>query len=65
MNNENRQYDYYILKMVGCVEPILVGPLETEEQTHDRMVEYQSDPSESQNSHIIVKVSEGSEVELW
>lgn len=65
MSNENRQYDYYILKMVGCVEPVLVGPLQTEEDAQGRMAEYQEDPSECQNTHVIFKVTQGSEVDLW
>lgn len=59
------KYDYYILKMEGCVEPVLVGPITSETETQQRLESYQSDPAECQNSHIYFRVSKGSEVELW
>ena len=64
MTNDDKKYDYYILKMEGCVEPILIGPIPTEKEAQERLTEYQEDPSEIQNSHVIFKVTHGAEVEL-
>lgn len=58
------KYDYYILKMIGCVEPVLVGPIASETEAQQRLTEYQEDPAECQNCHAIIKVTQGAEVEL-
>lgn len=58
-----KSYDFYIVKMEGCVEPILVGP-HSEEIAQERLTDYQEDPSEYENSHFIIKVSKGAEVEV-
>lgn len=58
-----KSYDFYIIKMEGCVEPVLVGPL-SEEVAQERLSEYQEDPSECENAHFIIKVTKGAEVEV-
>ena len=60
---EEKKYDYYILKMERCVELFLVGPISTEKEAQERLEEYQEDPSEIQNCHAIIKVTQGSEVD--
>lgn len=64
MAKQKNKYDWYILKMEGCVEPVLVGPISTEKEAQERLEEYQEDPAECQNSHIYFKVTKGSEVDL-
>lgn len=64
MAKNDKKYDYYILKMEGCVEPVLIGPIATEKEAQERLTEYQEDPSEIQNSHVIFKVSQGAEVKI-
>lgn len=64
MANNDKKYDWYILKMIGCVEPVLIGPFPSEEDAQDRLTEYQDDPSEMQNCHAIIKVTKGAEVQV-
>jgi len=64
MADNDKKYDWYILKMIGCVEPVLIGPIESETEAQERLEEYQEDPSEIQNSHTIIRVTHGAEIEL-
>lgn len=64
MAKNDKKYDWYILKMIGCVEPVLVGPITSEKEAQERLTEYQDDPSEIQNCHVLFKVTQGAEVEI-
>lgn len=57
------EYDYYILKMYGLIDPCLIGPL-TKEQCDKRIEDYREDPSESQNSFTEIKVTKGAEIDV-
>lgn len=57
------KYDYYILKMIGCVEPVLVGPFSTEKEMLERREEYGEDPSETENTFACLKITKGAEIE--
>jgi hypothetical protein len=56
------EYDYYILKMIGCVEPVFVGPL-SNEKAEERIEEYREDPAESQNAHTLIRITKGAEID--
>ena len=64
MTSKQKQFDYYILKLIGCVEPVLIGTFASEKEAQERLESYQDDPSECQNSQVLFKVTEGAEVEI-
>jgi len=57
------EWDYYILKMYGLVDPLLVGPL-TKKQCDERIEEYREDPNECQNSFTEIRVTKGAEIDV-
>lgn len=50
--------------MIGCIEPLLIGPFDTETLVNERVEEYREDPAESQNAHTILSVTKGSELNI-
>ena len=58
------QYEWYILKMVGCVDPVLVGPLPDEKTTEIRYLSLVDDAREDENAHTLLKVSQGSKIAI-
>jgi hypothetical protein len=58
----SKEYDYYILKMIGCVEAVFIGPF-NQEEADDRLEEYVEDPAESQNSHTVIRITKGAEID--
>jgi hypothetical protein len=57
------EYDYYILKMYGLVDPGLFGPY-TESKCAEILIASREDPKENQNSFIEIKITKGAEIEL-
>jgi hypothetical protein len=54
--------EWFILKMVGCVEPVLVGPISTEIEMKERLEKYADDPKESQNSHTYFSAKKDADI---
>jgi hypothetical protein len=60
-----KQYDYYILKMYGLVDPLLLGPYNIIKDDIDVVVEaLREDPEQSQNSFHVIKVTKGAEIDV-
>jgi len=57
------EYDYYILKLIGLIDPVLIGPL-TKEARDERIDNYREDSAESQNSFTEIRVTKGAEIDL-
>lgn len=56
--------EWYILKMVGCVEPVLVGPISSEIEMKERLEKYADDPSESQNAHTYFSAKKDADIKF-
>ena len=56
--------DHFVLKMVGCVDPCVVGPFATEKEAQDRVEEYREDPSECQNAHTTFSLTKGAVIDI-
>ena len=54
-------YDYYILKLEGLVEPVIIGPFDSEKERDERIEEYREDPAFGRDSFTEIKISKGSE----
>lgn len=57
------EYDYWILKMEGLVEPILIGPF-TKEKCTERIDEYRDDPNFYEDSFTEIRVTKGAEIDV-
>ena len=55
-------FDYYILEMLGCVDPVLHGPYETEDEQQNKLKELSV--WDQENSFVPFKVSNGSVVKF-
>ena len=56
--------DYYVVAVMGCVEPVLHGPFETETQQqvfYDGLME---DPGDAENTFYTMNVTKGATVIL-
>jgi hypothetical protein len=54
--------DWYILKMVGCVDPSLSEKYDTEQEVQDVIDTMREMPENSQNSYTYLSVTKGAEI---
>jgi hypothetical protein len=58
-----KQSDYYILKMYGLIDPLLLGPFEFN-VCQEKLEAYREDPEQSENSFNVIIVSKGAELDI-
>jgi hypothetical protein len=55
------EYDFYILKMVDCIDPVLIGPFDSQSESDSELASFDK-PSESGNVFTAFKISKGAKV---
>ena len=58
-----KQSDYYIFKMYGLIDPMLLGPFEFND-CQEKLEAYREDPDQSQNSFTEIRVTKGAEIDV-
>ena len=56
--------DYYIVGMIGLVEPQLHGPFQTEDEQQQHIDKLRQEEGEHENTFFVLNVSKGAEVQL-
>jgi len=56
------EFDYYVLEMMGCVDPVLHGPYDTEAEQQNELTGFLV--YEDQNSFVPFYVTKGSVVKF-
>ena len=56
--------DYYVVGMMGCVEPELHGPFETDDEQQECIDKLREEKGEDENTFFVMNVSKGAKVEF-
>ncbi len=56
--------DYYVVGMMGCVEPVLHGPFATDDEQQQCIDKLREEVGEHENTFFVINVSKGAKVEF-
>ena len=56
--------DYYVIGMMGCVEPVLHGPFETDDEQQQCIDKLRTEEGEDVNTFSVMNVSKGAKITL-
>ena len=56
--------DYYVVGMIGCVEPVLHGPFTTGDEQQQCIDKLRAQEGEHENTFFVINVSKGAKVIL-
>ena len=57
-------FDYYVVGMMGCVEPVLHGPFATDDEQQQCIDKLRAEAGEDENTFFVMNVSKGAKIEF-